>query len=98
MRILIAEDEAKLAAETARFLRETAWLSMLRQTASMRFTLPKTEPYHALVLDLGLPGMDGMSLLSALRKKDVRTPVLILTARDRFADKAAGFRAGPMTT
>ncbi len=56
--------------------------------------LAETEPYDAIVLDLGLPGMDGLSVLKTLRGRSVNTAVLVLTARDRFADKAAGFRAG----
>lgn len=94
MRILVAEDETKLAAEVAGFLRNAGMAVDCAANGIDAGHLAETEPYDAMVLDLGLPGTDGMSLLKNLRSKDIRVPVLILTARDRFADKAAGFRAG----
>jgi len=56
--------------------------------------LGDTEPYDAVVLDLGLPIMDGVSVLEQWRRDDRKMPVLILTARDRWSDKVAGFDAG----
>lgn len=94
MRILLVEDDARLAAETARFLRECGMAVDIAGNGIDALHLAGTESYDVIALDIGLPGLDGMSVLSALRDKDIRTPVLILTARDRFADKAAGFRAG----
>ena len=56
--------------------------------------LGATERYDAAVLDLGLPGRDGVSVLAAWRAEGVTLPVLILTARDAWSDKVAGFKAG----
>jgi two-component system OmpR family response regulator len=94
MRVLIAEDEVKLATEIAGFLRKAGMAVDCAADGIDAGHLAQTEPYDAIVLDLGLPGADGMTLLKRLRSANNRIPVLILTARDRFADKAAGFRAG----
>jgi two-component system OmpR family response regulator len=56
--------------------------------------LGETEPYDAIILDLGLPKLDGLSILEGWRRKDLKTPVLILTARDRWSEKVAGMNAG----
>ena len=56
--------------------------------------LGDTEPYDAVVLDLGLPVIDGVSVLEKWRRAGRKMPVLILTARDRWSDKVAGFDAG----
>ena len=56
--------------------------------------LGDTEPYDAVILDLGLPKLDGLSVLESWRRDDRRMPVLILTARDRWSDKVAGIDAG----
>jgi two-component system OmpR family response regulator len=94
MRVLLAEDENRLGAEIARFLRGSAFAVDIVPNGVDALHLAETESYDALILDIGLPDLDGISLLRELRSKDVNIPVLILTARDRFADKAAGFRAG----
>ncbi|MEM7567520.1 MAG: response regulator transcription factor, partial [Pseudomonadota bacterium] len=56
--------------------------------------LGETEPYDAVVLDIGLPGMDGLSILEAWRRDGRTMPVLLLTARDRWSDKVQGIDAG----
>ena len=56
--------------------------------------LGDTEPYDCVILDLGLPVMDGVSVLEAWRRDGHKMPVLILTARDRWSDKVSGFDAG----
>ena len=56
--------------------------------------LGDTEPYDCIILDLGLPQMDGVSVLEAWRREGHKMPVLILTARDRWSDKVSGFDAG----
>src|SRR3954462_393961 len=56
--------------------------------------LGETEPYDAIILDLGLPKVDGVSVLTAWRRDGRKTPVIILTARDRWSDKVQGFDAG----
>jgi two-component system OmpR family response regulator len=56
--------------------------------------LGETEPYDAVILDIGLPTMDGISVLENWRRANLKMPVLILTARDRWSDKVAGMDAG----
>ena len=56
--------------------------------------LGETEPYDAVILDLGLPKMDGVAVLQAWRRAGTAMPVIILTARDRWSDKVQGFDAG----
>jgi two-component system, OmpR family, response regulator len=94
MRILLVEDDVRLATEVARFLQDSGIAVDLAAEGIDALHLAETEPYDAIVLDLGLPGMDGVSILKALRGRSVNTAALVLTARDRFADKAAAFRAG----
>lgn len=94
MRVLLAEDEHRLASEIARFLRASALAVDIAPNGIDALHAAETEPYDAVILDIGLPDLDGISLLRDLRSKNINTPVLILTARDRFADKVAGFRAG----
>ncbi|TDW67545.1 DNA-binding response OmpR family regulator [Novosphingobium sp. PhB55] len=94
MRILVVEDDHALAAEVARTLRSENFAVDLADNGEEGLHLATTEGYDALVLDLGLARMDGISLLQDCRDKGLTLPVLILTARDSWADKVAGFRAG----
>lgn len=94
MRILLAEDERELG----------QWLSKALQELGMRVdwvddgrlveTSLATQNYDALVLDLGLPGLDGHGVLQRLRAQDVRVPVLVLTARDSLAEKVDTLNEG----
>ena len=63
-------------------------------TARRATILGETEPYDAVILDIGLPKMDGISVLEAWRRAGRAMPVLLLTARDRWSDKVQGFDAG----
>ena len=58
------------------------------------YFLGDTEPYDVVILDLGLPKMDGLSILEQWRRSEKKLPVIILTARDRWSDKVAGMDAG----
>lgn len=94
MRVLIAEDDQPLAEGLAQLLSRHG-LTVDRVNAGDRADfLLRTESYDAVVLDLGLPVRDGLSLLREWRDDGIKTPVLILTARGRWPDKAAGFTAG----
>ena len=74
--ILLVEDDARLAAEVARFLRDSGMAVDLAAEGIDALHLAQTEPYDAIVLDLGLPGMDGLSVLKTLRGRSVNTAVL----------------------
>ncbi|HKY92795.1 MAG TPA: response regulator transcription factor, partial [Nevskiaceae bacterium] len=90
----MAEDDAPLAAAVATVLRDAGFSVDLAATGPQADYLVRTEAYDAVVLDLGLPGRDGLSLLHEWRADGVGMPTLILTARARWSDKAAGFAAG----
>lgn len=94
MRVLVVEDDERLGPEIVGLLRKADYAVDLAPTGEEAAFLAQTEPYDAIVLDLGLPDRDGISILTELRGQGVVTPVLVLTARDRFADMVAGFRAG----
>jgi two-component system OmpR family response regulator len=94
MRILLAEDEPKLAERIAARLTEAGFVVDVAHDGPRAQFLGSTETYDAIVLDLGLPKMDGLSVLESWRAAGIRTPVLILTARSRWHEKLAGFNAG----
>lgn len=94
MRLLLAEDDVALATEIASRLGAEGYVVDVSREGEDALFHAGTGPYAALILDLGLPGIDGVTLLSRLREAGSILPVLVLTARDRLADKAAAFRAG----
>ena len=90
----MVEDDERLGREIAVVLRRADYAVDLVAEGVEAGFLAETEPYDAIVLDLGLPDRDGLEVLKDLRAKRISTPVLILTARDRFSDMVVGFRAG----
>lgn len=94
MRVLIVEDEPTLAESLSRVLERAGFAVDLALDGEEGHFLGETEVYDAVVLDLGLPKMDGLSVLRAWRNADRTMPVLILTARSGWAEKVAGFEAG----
>ncbi|MDE2383089.1 MAG: response regulator transcription factor [Alphaproteobacteria bacterium] len=94
MRILVVEDDKDLNRQLAEALHQAGYVVDKAFDGEEGHFLGDTEPYDAIVLDLGLPVMDGVSVLSKWRRAGKKTPVLILTARDRWSDKVSGFDAG----
>jgi two-component system OmpR family response regulator len=94
MRLLVVEDDPDLSGQLVEALREAGYAVDLTQEGEEAEFLGETEPYDAVVLDLGLPNVDGMTILERWRENGRTMPVLILTARDRWSDKVAGFDAG----
>lgn len=94
MRLLVVEDERDLADQLVESLRDAGYAVDFTGDGEEARFLGETEPYDAVILDLGLPGVDGMSVLDHWREAGRTMPVLILTARDRWSDKVAGFDAG----
>lgn len=94
MRILIAEDDPSLGQQLSEALRRAGYATDLATDGIDAHFMGETEPYDAVVLDLGLPSMDGVTVLQKWRKANRIMPVLILTARDRWSEKVAGFDAG----
>lgn len=94
MRVLVVEDEHELAGKLARALGEAGLVVDVANDGRDADFLGRTEPYDAAILDLGLPRLDGLSVLRGWRDGGVGLPVLVLTARSRWSDKQAGFAAG----
>ena len=94
MRLLLVEDDADLAAQLTQALGQAGFAVDAVAHGNDAEFRGQTEDYDAVVLDLGLPGMDGLSILHRWRDASRSTPVLILTARDRWHDKLAAFNAG----
>lgn len=94
MRVLVVEDEVDLAEKVARALATAGFAVDQAHDGRRADLLGRTEPYSAVVLDLGLPLLDGASVLRGWRSQGIDVPVLVLTARGRWSDKQAGFEAG----
>ncbi len=94
MRLLVVEDDPDLNRQLVTALSEAGYAVDTAVDGEEGHFLGDTEPYDAVILDLGLPQMDGISVLEKWRRDDRKMPVLILTARDRWSDKVAGMDAG----
>jgi len=94
MRLLVVEDDPDLNRLLTNALKEGGYVVDSAKDGEEGHFLGETEPYDAVILDLGLPEMDGVTVLQKWRKGGRTMPVLILTARDRWSDKVAGFDAG----
>jgi len=94
MRILVVEDELKVANGLREGLEGERYDVDVERTGENAFFRLTTEAFDLILLDLGLPGRDGLEILATLRAKGVKTPVLILTARDTLEDRVAGLDSG----
>jgi two-component system OmpR family response regulator len=94
VRILIVEDDKDLNRQLAEALEEQSYVVDRAHDGEEGHFLGDTEPYDAVILDIGLPEMDGVTVLEKWRADGRVMPVLILTARDRWSDKVAGIDAG----
>src|SRR5258707_8704115 len=94
MRLLLVEDDKDLTRLLKKALADSGYVVDTASDGEEGHFLGDTEPYDAVILDLGLPKMDGVRVLEKLRRDGKTMPVLILTARDRWSDKVAGFDAG----
>ena len=94
MRLLVVEDDPDINRQIVTALQDSGYVVDSAKDGEEGHFLGETEPYDAVILDLGLPEMDGVTVLQKWRKAGKTMPVLILTARDRWSDKVAGFDAG----
>ena len=94
MRILVVEDDENLLRQLSEALTTAGYVVDQASDGEEAHFLGDTEPYDAIILDVGLPIMDGISVLERWRRDQRNMPVLILTARDRWSDKVAGIDAG----
>ena len=93
-RLLVVEDEQKVADALREGLRSDGYDVTVEDTGEAAFFRTNTETFDLILLDLGLPGRDGLDILQAIRERGVETPVLILTARDTIADRVKGLNSG----
>lgn len=94
MRILVIEDDENLNRQMKDALTDAGYVVDVAFDGEEGHFLGETEPYDAVILDIGLPQMDGLSVLEAWRREGQNVPVLLLTARDRWSDKVQGIDAG----
>jgi DNA-binding response OmpR family regulator len=94
MRILVVEDEQKVADALREGLEGEKYEVVVERTGEGAFFRVNTEMFDAILLDLTLPGRDGLDILRALRARGLKTPVLVLTARDSLQDRVTGLDSG----
>ena len=94
MRVLVVEDDPDLSRQLITALTDAGYAVDSAADGEEGYFLGETEPYDVVVLDVGLPKIDGISVLEQWRRANRNMPVIILTARDRWSDKVAGMDAG----
>lgn len=94
MRILVVEDQAKIAEFTRKGLEEQGFAVEVCRDGDTAFELATEEPFDAIVLDIMLPGRDGLSVLRGLRERGNSVPVILLTARSEVNERVEGFHVG----
>jgi two-component system copper resistance phosphate regulon response regulator CusR len=94
MRILVVEDEVKVAKALKEGLEDERYEAVIAHTGEDAFFRINTEQFDVIVLDVMLPGRDGLQILTSIRKHGINTPVLLLTARDSLEDRVAGLNSG----
>jgi two-component system, OmpR family, response regulator len=94
MRALVVEDEVKMAALIRRGLVEEGYAADVARTGEEALWMARATPYDAIVLDIMLPGRNGLEVCRSLRESGVWSPILMLTARDGVEDKVSGLDSG----
>lgn len=94
MRILIVEDEHRIAHSLQKGLEQERFAVDLAYTGREGYDLASTEDYDLIILDLMLPGMDGISICKELRKNNIHIPILLLTAKSQINEKVEGLNSG----
>ena len=94
MRVLVVEDDQRIASDVSRTLEASGYVVETVANGEDAWFLGDTEDYGAIILDLGLPGMDGLAVLKRWRANGRHMPVLILTARGSWAERVDGIDAG----
>jgi len=94
MRVLLAEDDSRIVRDVGETLKEAGYLVEHESNGKEVWFLGDTNDYAAIVLDLGLPGMDGLTILKKWRDNGCTTPILVLTARGTWSERVEGIDAG----
>jgi DNA-binding response OmpR family regulator len=94
MRILVVEDEHKIANSIKKGLEQESYAVDVAYTGTDGYDLASTEDYDVIVLDLLLPGVDGVTICKKLRSQNIHTPILMLTAKGQLQNKVEGLNSG----
>lgn len=94
MRVLVVEDDLMIGESLSEALQDEAYTVDWVKDGRQAILTLRVQPYDIILLDLGLPKVDGMGVLTAIRDAKIDTPVLILTARDQLKDRIAGLDSG----
>jgi DNA-binding response OmpR family regulator len=94
MRVLVVEDEERIARDIAESVNASGFVAEIVDDGEKAWFQGGTENYGAIILDLGLPKIDGLTILKRWRQEGVKTPVLVLTARGSWTDRVDGIDAG----
>lgn len=94
MRVLLVEDDEMIGESLSDALQDEAYIVDWVKDGRQAILTLKVQPYDIILLDLGLPEVDGMGVLNAIRHAHIKTPVLIITARDEVQDRIAGLDSG----
>ncbi len=92
--ILIVEDDPRISSFIVKGLKSAGYLSTVEQDGPAAFALAQTLAFDLIILDIGLPGMDGFTVMQKLRANGVNTPIIMLTARDSVTDTVQGLETG----
>jgi DNA-binding response OmpR family regulator len=93
-RILVVEDEDRISSFLEKGLRANGYAPFVAKTAMDALAATETGEFDLMILDIGLPDLDGFEVLSKFRARDTRTPVIVLTARDAVSDRVTGLEGG----
>ena len=94
MKVLIIEDDVDIAGQLAKHLRSSGFITRIEADGNEGYFKTTTESYDAILLDLGLPGRDGLSILQNLRRENIDIPVIVITARSSQQEIINGLDAG----
>ena len=94
MKILVVEDEPRLGEQIIEALEQNGWVPELSADGIDALYRATSEEWDAIVLDLGLPKLDGLTVLKGIRDENINTPVIILSARDTLTQRVEGLNAG----
>lgn len=94
MRILVVEDDIKISEFIQKGLKSSGFAVDQAMTGKIGFEMAFDNPYDAMIVDIMLPEMDGISLIKTIRRENNNTPIIILSARDRVDDRVNGLQAG----
>lgn len=92
--ILIVEDDHRISSFVVKGLKSAGYTSTLIDDGNMAFALAQASSFDLIILDVGLPGMDGFTLMKRLRAEGISTPIIMLTARDSVTDTLEGLENG----